>query len=197
MPTTEAKNRETYWLIAVAVVTFTVIVGVSMWHQREPGPQNGPAPLKASPQRPFVMPNEPGAPIAREAAQSPPVSPQTPPRRRALWTPPPQSSSPDDPTAEETQKPPEPVPAEVPAILVVESGADPSERRVTLKNTSSQPLSVELHISNRNTGVASTTTVTVPPHRKRDVSELGVTLSPGDQVTMQSPGYLDHVLNVN
>jgi hypothetical protein len=179
----------TGWLIPVglAIVAFAVTCGIAFWPQKPAAPASPPV---AHNWHSAAVPAPSIAAVASDAPQ--PQTTVAKPQKRVLFDP--ATLADPDPT---TAEPAPPEPPLVPAIFQTEANADGTYTRATLQNTSGEPLNISISISNANTGATSAISVMAPPHRRKNLSELGLTVAPGDQVRLQAAGYREQVVAVN
>jgi hypothetical protein len=160
-------------LIVVPVIAFSLTVAASLWQRRAAAPL--PEPSQALPVQP-----------SREAAALPRIEAQTPraPQSAEASTAPPSP----EPTVQGES---DPAHTNVPARLMVYPRGGQSTVLATLQNTTGDELDVTVTAVSAKTYLRTVVDVTLQAFERKNLSETGIELALGDQVTLQSSPYRD------
>jgi hypothetical protein len=166
---------------AIALATFSITLGVSLWHQHRALPPDQVAAPAAPASEPVVA-----APHAVASVPAVVVASKSPPAVLQAVV-----------TAGETEPAPTPfATVEVPAFVLVGPPTDQSGREATLRNSSPRSLDVSVTANNPTTGHQATAQVRLAPFQRLSLADTGFRVEPGDVLTLRSPPFRDREIDV-
>jgi hypothetical protein len=167
---------------AIAIATFSITLGVSLWYQHHALPADQIAVTVAA--TPADAPIVHTPPLASSAIRV--AAPDQPPiALQAVVTP---KESEAAPTSFST--------VEVPAFVLVGPGTNESGRQATLRNSSPRSLQISVTANNPATGHQATAQVTLAPFQRLSLADTGFRVEPGDVLILSSPPFRDRQIDV-
>ncbi len=168
------------------VIALSVATGVWLWKQDDDDTTS--ASKAALPARPFAQTGR-----FAQSAQTGSSDPQPVSRAAQAAAVDPGDPGPAPAPPEETDtEPPDLTHIDVPAAVLFKATPGQAGRVATLVNLSGQQLDISVITQSESTGPSSAQ-VTLGPHHARASRDAGLTVHPGDQITVRSPPYRDRV----
>jgi len=161
--------------IAVPATAFALTVAISLWQQRADTSMFAASPALQQ----AVLPQRREAASTRMEAQ---ISPAPPAEAAPLPSPPPDEGVRD------------PSRVDVPVGFITRSRQDQSGLLATLLNMTADDLDVRIIRVSAKTHLRSVVDVSLVAHERKNLTQAGLDLDSGDQVTIQSAPYHDRTL---
>lgn len=179
--------------VFLALVAFVTTLVILNWPSEQATGQTAAAPAARATARPQ---SQQPLPAAEKSLVDRFVNTFVP--KRGEQKPAPSTSQPEeqDNTATVSSDPrqigPDPTELNAPALIQLDPATAESGQIATFTNTGGKRMTFTVSTVDSNGSIRSSIEVTTPPHKRQVLNELGLVISPGDKIVVQSPPYKDY-----